>query len=403
MKIVIYRPHTNIGWFKRSIYSVIKGVPYPSKYEPMIDYLIRSKHELYFSTGLYRESGLTGLLKYIVDPVKLIVWCLLNNISLNRVKLLFSKRSVNDKDILFLMYYENCTYEIDDVARKKSVVGKALSKLSIYKIVHMTHYVYNVAIGVNNLKILKPNLLVAENNLANNSVFYMKKFGSIKADFVLLPYTPAPRFRKQAKFRVRIPKLVVTGTITYKMTDSDFLNYFEQDELQPLRRAIYEQASVYQDEVLCLVSDLNKYRDATSKTRKSFISSLIMHFKKAPVQSRYYKKDIVSIYNEHMMFAVPEEICDLPAIGFVEGIACGSVYFGLDSSMYRDIGLIPGTHYVAYDGTVQGLIAKVRYYQANITELERIAENGYEFVLRELAPNKVYKDFFTSLESKVAN
>ena len=41
-------------------------------------------------------------------------------------------------------------------------------------------------------------------------------------------------------------------------------------------------------------------------------------------------------------------------IGFVEGMACGSAYIGLDDPMYKDIGLIPGKHYIIY-GTLEDL------------------------------------------------
>ena len=53
------------------------------------------------------------------------------------------------------------------------------------------------------------------------------------------------------------------------------------------------------------------------------------------------------------MFVVPEEANDLPGIGFVEGMACGSAYIGLDDGMYKDIGLIPRKHYITYDGTLE--------------------------------------------------
>ena len=103
------------------------------------------------------------------------------------------------------------------------------------------------------------------------------------------------------------------------------------------------------------------------------------------------------------MFAVPEEICDLPAIGFVEGMACGCVFFGLDDPMYRDLGLLPGIHYVFYDGTVTNLMEKVRYYQSHSDELELIANRGCEFVLEHLNPDVVYKEFLKLLAHNVVN
>ena len=52
----------------------------------------------------------------------------------------------------------------------------------------------------------------------------------------------------------------------------------------------------------------------------------------------------------------------MDCLGFVEGMACGSAYIGLDDPMYKDIGLIPGKHYITYDGTLEDLKSKIAYY-----------------------------------------
>jgi hypothetical protein len=98
------------------------------------------------------------------------------------------------------------------------------------------------------------------------------------------------------------------------------------------------------------------------------------------------------------MFIVPEEVIDLPAIGFVEGMACGSAYIGLKNSMYSDIGMLDGVHYIGYDGTLNDLLEKINYYKIHADELKIIAENGYNFVKNNLNPDLVMKGFFNSLK-----
>ena len=115
-------------------------------------------------------------------------------------------------------------------------------------------------------------------------------------------------------------------------------------------------------------------------------------------QRNYYNADIVQFFNSYRMFAVPEEICDLPGISFIEGMACGTAYFGLDNPMYRDIGMIPGVHYVAYDGTLEHLLERVAYYQQHADELEQIAEQGYQIAHTTLSSDKVYSMFLATLE-----
>ena len=154
----------------------------------------------------------------------------------------------------------------------------------------------------------------------------------------------------------------------------------------------------------CLLRDLDAVRVNTLASSGNGIMKRIFRLLKGfLVQNTYYKTDIVETYNKHMMFAVPEEICGFPGIGFVEGMACGCAYFGLDDPMYRDIGLIPGIHYIAHDGTVPDLMAKVRYYQNNIDELKIIAKSGNEFVTNKLTPTSVYSTFFELLKTKLAD
>jgi hypothetical protein len=203
-------------------------------------------------------------------------------------------------------------------------------------------------------------------------------------------------------FKERINKIVATGSITYPMKDKNFIDFFGGNQLQPLRQDLYRDASKYTLEMDCIISDLSSTRNEEDeqselKRKNNFIELFV---NKHPTLN-YYKKDIVSIYNSYMMFAVPEEICDLPAIGFVEGMACGCAFIGVDDPMYRDIGMIPGIHYITHDGTVEDLISKVRTYQHKKVELEIIANNGYAFAQKYLNPDKVYRDFFNMVKQRL--
>ena len=108
---------------------------------------------------------------------------------------------------------------------------------------------------------------------------------------------------------------------------------------------------------------------------------------------------MVEKFNEYKMHLVGEEILGVPGIGFVEGMACGSAYIGLDSPMYRDYGLIPGVHYIAYDGTKEGLRQTVEYWQRpeNQEELEQIAKTGCEFVRKNFCGPIVAKNLLENL------
>jgi hypothetical protein len=401
LRIVFYRPHTEI-WFKEPVRHLIRGESLPHKYEALFDVLLTSGAEVSISTELYLRGGWKGLLRYFLDPFGLIIWVLANKISLSKIGFVFSKAGLGKHDVLFFMHYGNFTYEDVANAQRGSDLALALSDVDILKLGHLTHYAYQPAIGSNNLKKLGVNLLVAENNLKSNSDFYRKYFDHLDADFWCLPFIAAERFKSTTSFRERSCKLVATGSITFKMIDPDFINFFQTDELQPLRRQIYEQAHLHAAEIDSLISDLNASR-ATEKVKvDSLWCRLLRRFRPHPQRS-YYKKNIVDVYNSYMMFTVPEEVCDLPAIGVVEGMACGCVFFGLDSPMYRDLGMVPGIHYVAHDGTLEDLLEKIRYFQnpAQLYQLEQIAKSGYELVTEKFRAEVVYGEFLNRLTELV--
>ena len=117
-------------------------------------------------------------------------------------------------------------------------------------------------------------------------------------------------------------------------------------------------------------------------------------------QKEYYKFDMVNEYNKYKMFIVPEEITGLPAIGFVEGMACGAAFIGLSSPIYKDMGLIENFHYISYDGSLKDLVKKIRYFQLHNDELQRIAKNGYEFVINNFNGEKIAQQFLNYLNNE---
>ena len=84
------------------------------------------------------------------------------------------------------------------------------------------------------------------------------------------------------------------------------------------------------------------------------------------------------------MFVCPEELVGMPGIGFVEGMACGCAYIGLNHDMYRCLGLEPGIHYITYDGTLEDLRKVILYYKQRPEEVKNIADTGCRYVRKNL-------------------
>lgn len=393
MRIIIYRPYTDI-WFKNPLRRILGNQKLPNKYEGLFDYLVENRLAA-ISTSLVFRKGLLGWHDALKDSLRLIAWIFFNRINIFNVKLIFSHHQIKENDVIFFMHYGNFTHESATLGDHSKSLANLFSDKEALKVVHMTHYAYNPVNGALNLALMNPDVMVAENNLQKNSKFFDHYFGNIHSEFITLPYVPGDRFKRNVNFSNRIQKLAVTGSITYKMKDEAFTSYFGTNELQPMRRKIYKQRDSLSDSIVSFIYDLNDSRESESQGSK--VNESIQN------QRNYYESDIVSFYNKFTMFAVPEEICDLPGIGFIEGMACGTAYFGIDDAMYRDLGMIPGIHYVAYDGTLDNLLSKVSYYQEHYDELEIIANQGYLFAKNALSSKKVYGEFVSRLRHILNN
>jgi hypothetical protein len=404
LRFAFYRPHANI-WFKPPVKSILNGQRLPSKYEPFFDHVLGSGAEVCFTTSLVRPNTAKELLKRLLEPFELLLWCVLNRLPLRRLRFVLSVKQLQGEDVLFMMHYANLTHENESMARQGLRLAEALAQVQVKKVVHMTHYAYCASVGASNLARMRPDLMVAENDLANSSSFFQRFFGCVPGRFQTLPYTPSARFKRTGRCEDRIHKAVATGTITYRMHDRDFIDFFGVDELQPLRRALFENADRLQGEIECLISDLNASRESArvEGPRSRFANlarRMSLRWGKHP-QMNYYRRNIVEVYNSYTMFVVPEEICDLPAIGFIEGMACGCVYLGAHDPMYADIGMVSGVHYLGYDGTIEGLIDTVRDAQKDggRERLSAIAETGRLFAIEAMNADRVYGRFMDDLRT----
>lgn len=390
LRLALYRPHSNI-WFRNNLGRILRRDLLPNKYAPLLDQLSQADTvELAFVSRL---DG--GLLARLSDALQLWLWCRLTGLEATRQ--VWTPKGVERAHVLFLMHYGNLTYETESVARDCATAARAIASLAVRKVVHLTHYVYCPQIGANNLATVEPDLLVAESNLAANASFFQLHFAKIRAPFLGLPFTAAPRFQARRPMSERVNKMVVTGSITYKMRDPAFVDFFQTQELQPMRRKLFEAAARYTSEMDCLVSDLDATRATNRPSRLQRARALVRRLAGQRAQAEYYRRDIVETYNTYAMFAVPEEVCGLPAIGFVEGMACGSAYVGLDAPMYRDLGMVPGVHYIAYDGSIDDLMSQVQYHQQHPERTQAIAEAGRNFAQTVLAPDVVYGAFVSAL------
>ena len=395
-RIVIHNPFFD-AWYGINLYKFLTRRVSHLKYSYINDYFVKSKNNnIYIYIDLNQNSFFGNIILSKIKVMPLITltefffWCLLNKINIFNLKIILNKKKIKPNDIFLSNSY--CNLDIE--SRYKD-----LQQIDALTVFILQHSFADTEIISKNAKNLGINLFIAENNLKKNSPYFIKYFDWYDKDVYHLPYVFKPRFKKLKSFDERDNICFATGTYENLKDHPRYKglkDFYGIQTIHPMRKTIYENAKNMTDIIFSKISDYNEVQQKTPKSglyNKIFIRLYNTFFVK---QTEYFKFDIVAEYNNAKMFVVPEEANDLPGVGFVEGMACGSAYIGLDDPMYRDIGLIPGIHYIAYNGTLSDLETKIKYYQKNNNELKEIANRGYEFTKEhfngEHVAQKLYND-----------
>jgi hypothetical protein len=241
-----------------------------------------------------------------------------------------------------------------------------------------------------------------EVNLELTSEIY-RRYYNHKCPWICIPFVYSERFKDIKPFSQRKNKAFSVGTITYK-NHPEFLEVYGDPCDQPIRKLVKDNQDYFSNTADSYSSDY--LEDDDVKELKPTDNIIVKVYKRVHNrfntgrQKKYFSFNMVEKFNEYKMHIVGEEILGIPGIGYVEGMACGSAYIGLDSPMYRDLGLIPGVHYIAYDGTKEGLRSTIEYWQRpeNQLELEKIAATGCKFVRENFRGEKVAHDLIESLK-----
>lgn len=239
-------------------------------------------------------------------------------------------------------------------------------------------------------------------DLNKYSRIYRKNYSWFDGGFIMQPFTYQPRFCVKKQFAERMTKAVAMGTLTKRET-SDFIKTYGTEYYQPRRKMIMDNASKYEEELDSFISEydekpLKKIQDKDNIFLKLY--KKIYNYFTSGKQKAYFSFNMVDKYNEYKMFICPEDIQGSYGIGVIEGMACGCAMIGCDYGAFEDLGMEAGKHYISYDGTMEDLIEKIRYYQRpdNQKMLEKIAKAGCEFVREKFSQSRVAKDFYETLK-----
>ena len=400
-RIVFVNLHTDWMLVKNSAVLLFKYSA-ALKHKYLLDYLL--DHPEYEVCSYINDRGFSILTKGNETFLKLLNlfkyiehnWILKKNgIDRKKIKVLKRKEDIRPDDIVILYNIMSDNY-------------RGMCDVKAFKALSMLHF-HGLANEDKLIKEADIDCIFCESNLEKNSELF-RKYYHINKPWIVHPFVYQERFNLIKPFGERKNKVFSTGTITYKEHE-EFLSVYGDSCDQPARKFVKDNPDLFKDTVDCYSSDYLEGSDV--KPYLPTDNNLILLYKKiynrfhTGQQKKYFSFNMVEKFNEYKMCLVGEEILGVPGVGFVEGMACGCAYIGLDSPMYRDLGLIPGVHYIAYDGTKEGLKKVIEFYQKeeNQQELEEIAKKGCAFVRINFKGNEVAKkllnDFMDLQKKKV--
>lgn len=401
MRFCFYNPHL-IDILGTSLFSSIFVRGKAVKRSQRLNFLLEILRDKKYNTAIVVDGTASSLPFHrlgslfnnhyffiIFSHFEVYLWCLINKINPFGQRIIFSFKKLDaQNDVLFGFAYLGKTF-FDESLTERSF----FRKFSGRKMLHATHFYENTSLVAENVRRSGTRTMVSEVNLKNSS-YFRSHFDFIES-VKLLPFVLRGRYLSTKEFSARKNKCLALGTLAFfpdghKLTKEHFV-FFKTNTLHPMRKTIYDN----QEKMAHVIdSFIMTHRDKPKNKKRGTVELLISNFN--PATEEYHRFDIVDTFNQYKMFVAPEESIGQPSINVVEGMACGSAYIGLNHSMYADMGMEEGVHYIGYNGTIDDLTEKIEYYQKHEEELKIIAESGHKLVLRKFSKDRVLEDFINT-------
>lgn len=402
MRLVLTNPHY---WaYGKSVVNVLLRRRHHIKYDYFLEYYLKDKSK---KTAMYIDGAKTSFtaigIKFLIFPklfvrLEIFCWMLVNKINPFKQQIYFDLEKLDAKNDILV-----------DFARSADAKKSSNKKYQFkgIQLLLFTHYFLKVNEISDYIQTVPHPIVAAENDLSNNS--YFRKFFPLISEVYQLPLGFGERFVPRTEFSKRLNKCFAIGTICpVEKSNDEYISYFGIDILHPMRREIYDKQQLFTQEIDCYIRSYkgfslireNDPKDTTfMRFMKKFGPSVLLKMLLVRQHNQYFTFDIVEKYNTYKMFVSPEETIGLPSINVFEGMACGSAFIGIIHPMYTNLGLVPGIHYIGYqENDFDDMIAKIRYYQGNPEELERIADTGCRFVTVHLNKKAIADTLWNDLE-----
>lgn len=313
-----------------------------------------------------------------------------NGIDRKKITVLRDIADIRDEDIVLLYA---C----------KPVQFKNMEKVHALKVIDMVHFPFLTDEARKRICSVDAKIFCGESNLLKFNRQFKENL-KWQGEYITFPFVCADRFRSIRPFKSRKNMAVSIGTIAaYAQEQKEaFKHVYGDTTLQPIRKKIKDNVEELKDLIACynmpyFESGTHKKVSSGDNSFKQFYSMLWNCFHAQHKQ--YFSFDMVERLNEYRMCIVGEEIIGVPGIGFVEAMGCGCAYIGLNNGLYEQYDMQEGIHYIGYDGTLNDLKEKIRFWQQpeNQERLEEIAQKGCDYAHRHFTGQEISQTLLSKL------
>jgi hypothetical protein len=386
-KFVIVDPH--VSHYKKILSKYLKKEKNYFRYGAFLDYLLErdllillnTKSASSFKRPLLRRFFLSKTF----NTLEFYLWLKINKLNADKIPIIYDLNEVNPQS----------TIVFDLAATWNPQKAKYLQDLENYDgivAVHLTHYFRNTTNIFNTLPKLKHLFVVSEGTVTNTKIF--KKFYSTPVQEVCMPFVIDHLNTKFLESKIlpsnkRQKKCLMMGS-HQKHGNDLILETYDTTFLHP-DRAFFRFAS----------EDLEyfEYEPKNISPTKSRRFKLISKYLRG---EKLISLDL--LYSKYQVFFTGVEIVGAPSMNVFEGMYFGCVYIGPDDSLHKNLGFIDKENYISYkSGSFESFLYAVSSLLDSTSLIQKISENGKNFVRSNFYAEKVYSEFIENLtQSKQA-
>ena len=320
---------------------------------------------------------LPGFLRLLIARIEISYWLKLNDFK-GKVDFHYSVKKLTGKELLFFFSYK--------VARGR--FQRRMKTLEFFenKVSHLSHYFVLTKQKADNLSLLT-NLYLAGDSDVSQNAYFKHFFPWYNQKVIDVSFAVAPRFEVRKEMQDREFACVATGTF-HNLEDetpieyyTDFMTFFKTNTYHPVRKMVFENKGELAPTIACQVAAYRK------QSKGNVLTRFINHFFVS--QKKYFRIDIVELYNSYAFSMVGEEASGFPALGSLESMGAGCVLFA-QPEFYGGLGINPGEHFLPYDGDVFKVKQMIDEGGLSVEELREISQKGSEFVKKNFSKEAVY-------------